>query len=266
MAAELRQALTRLPAGPGAVLAGRYLSTDQARCDVENRLFTNLGASSFPRGLAAIRFERGTGSLPPSPSPVASVAGHRYYYSYRPGGVWRSWECAETIARWRRVTRRAADDGSCRPVWLAMKMAAASGQVEVLVPELAPDAEFGVRVVIHATPRGPRNAAAVSETVIDGVIAAFHAGLGRGPAAADAAAALAPRLPTVARPELEDLVAGSLPGPLFASPALVVRGNYMQISPCDERCQAGEVVICPDADGPYPQISGVLYALRPAPG
>ncbi|MGA9606161.1 MAG: hypothetical protein WBR21_03930 [Rouxiella badensis] len=217
MAAELRQALTRLPAGPGAVLAGRYLSTDQARCDVENRLFTNLGASSFPRGLAAIRFERGTGSLPPSPSPVASVAGHRYYYSYRPGGVWRSWECAETIARWRRVTRRAADDGSCRPVWLAMKMAAASGQVEVLVPELAPDAEFGVRVVIHATPRGPRNAAAVSETV-------------------------------------------------FASPALVVRGNYVQISPCDERCQAGEVVICPDADGPYPQISGVLYALRPAPG
>jgi hypothetical protein len=82
----------------------------------------------------------------------------------------------------------------------------------------------------------------------------------------DAAAVLAPRLPTVARPELEDFVAGPVPGPLFASPALVVRGNYVQISPCDERCQAGEVIICPDADGPYPQISGGLYALRPAPG
>jgi hypothetical protein len=68
MAAELRQALSRLPAASGAVLAGRYLSTDQARCDVENRLFTNLGAPSFPKGLAAIRFERGTGLLPPPPS------------------------------------------------------------------------------------------------------------------------------------------------------------------------------------------------------
>lgn len=30
-----------------------------------------------------------------------------------------------------RVTRRVADDGSCRPVWLAMKLAAAAGQIEV---------------------------------------------------------------------------------------------------------------------------------------
>jgi hypothetical protein len=167
------------------------------------------------------------------------------------------------VARWRRVTRRAPDDGSCRLVWLAMKMAVAAGQVEVLALELAPDVEFGVRVVIHATPRGPRNAAAVSETVIDGVIAAFHAGLGR--AAADVAADLASRFPAMAKSELEELVTGSLPGPLFPSPAFVVRGNYVQISPCDERCQAGEVIICPDADGPYPQISGELYALRPAP-
>ena len=64
MAAELRQAIGRLPPAPVAVLAGRYLSTDRSRCDVENRLFTNVGASSFPRGLAAIRFERGTGPLP----------------------------------------------------------------------------------------------------------------------------------------------------------------------------------------------------------
>jgi hypothetical protein len=55
MAAELRQALSRLPTAPGAVLAGRYLSTDHALCDVENRLFTNPGTSSFPKGLASIR-------------------------------------------------------------------------------------------------------------------------------------------------------------------------------------------------------------------
>ena len=68
MAAELRQAIGALSPAPAAVLAGRYLSTDRSRCDVENRLFTNVGASTFPRGLAAIRFERGTGPLPPPPA------------------------------------------------------------------------------------------------------------------------------------------------------------------------------------------------------
>jgi len=265
MAAELRQAFGRLPAAPGAMLAGGYLSTDQARCDVENRLFTNLGASSFPRNLTGIRFERGTGPPPPPPVPVARVAGHLYYYSYRLAGVWRWWEPATLLARWHRVTRHAADDGSCRPVWLAMKMAAAAGQVEVFTPPLAATAEFGVRVVIHATSRGPRQAAAVSETVVDGIIAAFHAGLGHGDAAAAVAAALAPRLGGMTVPAVEAFAAGSVPGPLFTSPAFVVKGTYVQINPCDERCQAGEVAIYPDADGPHPQISGELFALRHIP-
>jgi hypothetical protein len=265
MATELREELSRLPAGPGAVLAGRYLSTDQARCDVENRLFTNPGAAGFPKGLAAIRFERGAGPLPLPPVPVARITGHLHYYGYRLGGAWRSWEPARLLARWQRVTRRAADDGSCRPVWLAMKAAAATGQVEVLTPGLPVSAEFGVRVVIHATSRGPRQAAAVSETVVDDIIAAFHAGLGHGPAASAAAAALASRLPGMTVPELEAFVAGSVPGPLFPSPAFVVKGTYVQISPCDDRCQVGEVAIQADADGQYPQISGELFAVRPIP-
>jgi hypothetical protein len=65
------------------VLAGRYLSTDDARGDVENRLFTNPGTASFPEGLAAIRFERGVGPLPPPPVPVVRIAGHLHYYGYR---------------------------------------------------------------------------------------------------------------------------------------------------------------------------------------
>ncbi len=48
------------------VLAGEYLSTDPSRCDVENRLFTNPGASCFPKGVTAIRFERG---MDPPPDP-----------------------------------------------------------------------------------------------------------------------------------------------------------------------------------------------------
>lgn len=262
MAAELRQELARLPAAPGAVLAGRYQSTDPARCDVENRLFTNPGAASFPKGLTAVRFERGTGPLPAPPAAVAQVAGHLYYYGYRLGGAWRSWERAAPLARWQRVTRRAAGDGSCRPVWLAMKTAAAAGRVEVLAPTLPASAEFGVRIVIHATSRGPRQAAAVSETVVDGVIAAFHAGLGHGPVTSAAAAVLAPRLPAMTEPELEALVTGSELGPLFSAPAFIVKGDYVQISPCDDQCQAGEVTIRPDAEGQYPQISGELFTLR----
>jgi hypothetical protein len=264
MAADLRQALAGLPITPGTVLAGTYASTDPARCDVENRLFTNLGGASFPKSLAGIRFERDTSLPSPAPVPVARAEGHLYYYRYRLGGAWQSWEPAAPLARWHRVTRRLPDDGSCRPVWLAMKLAAAEGQVEVLAPSLDDTTAFGLRAVIHATSRGPRQAAVISETVIDGIIAAFHAGVGGGPAAAAAAAALSPRLPGMTATEVEALIAGSVPGPLFTSPALTVRGTYVQISPCDERCHADEVTIRPDAHGPHPQISGELFTLRQA--
>lgn len=80
------------------------------------------------------------------------------------------------------------------------------------------------------------------------------------------AAAVAPRLAGVAESEIEALAAGSVPGPLFTSPAFVVKGSYVQVSPCDERCQVGEVVIRPDAEGQHVQISGELFAIRAAAG
>jgi hypothetical protein len=52
--------------------------------------------------------------------------------------------------------------------------------------------------------------------------------------------------------EVEALAAGSVPGPLFAPPALHATSDYVQISPYDDRCQAGEVIIKPDAHGPFP--------------
>jgi hypothetical protein len=220
MAADLRKALTGAPCLARAVLAGRYMSTDQALCDAENRLFTNLGAAGFPAGLAGIRFERGAGVPPPAPVPIARSAGDLHYYRYRLGGAWESWAPAGVLARWRRVPRTVADDGSCRPVWLAMKLAAAAGQVEVLASGFPGTAPFGVKAVVHATARGPRRPAAISEALIDGIIAAFHAGLGHGPSAAAAAAALAPRLPGMTAAEVE---AWSVPGPLFAPPALQVK-------------------------------------------
>jgi hypothetical protein len=147
---------------------------------------------------------------------------------------------------------------------LAMKLAAAGGQVETLAPPADPRAPFGIRVVLHATKRGPRHPPSVSETVIDGIIAAFHAGLGHGPATTAVAAAPAPRLPGMTAPAVEALAAGSLPGPLFTSHALTAKGTCVQINPCDQHRRTGEVIIHQDADGPYPQISGELFALRSA--
>jgi hypothetical protein len=103
------------------------------------------------------------------------VDGHLYYLRYRAGGTWQWWEPAQVVARWQRVPRRLADDGRARPVWLAMKQAAAAGRIDVFGPVLEDTVPFGLRVVVHATARGPRSAPAISEMLIDGTIAAFHA-------------------------------------------------------------------------------------------
>ena len=143
----------------------------------------------------------------------------------------------------------------------AVEKAAAARQVEVL--GLAPDdaMPFGVQIIVHATARGPRRAVAISESLVDGIIAAFHAGASAVGAAA-AAAALAPRLPGMKETEIAALAAMGSPGPICATSPFVIKGSYVQISPCDERCHAGQVTIKPDAEGQFPQISGELFTLR----
>jgi len=153
MARQLRAALSELALSPAETLTGVYLSTDASLCDAENRLFTNP-AESIPRGVTAIRFERGAGLPPTAPMPISTVEDHIYYYRYRPGGTWESWEPAELLARWHRVPRLLPDDGSCRPVWLAMKTAAAAGQIETFGAAVQPGAPFGLRIVVHATSQG----------------------------------------------------------------------------------------------------------------
>ena len=258
MAAELKAALSDLAIAPGETLAGAYLSTDESPCDTENRLFTNPGTSSFPRNVAAIRWERGVGPPPPSPAPIESVAGHVYYYRYRIDAEFEWWEPANTLARWTRVPRQLAHDGSARPMWLAMKRAAAAGAVERTGAAHDARAPFGIRVVVHATAHGPRSAPAISEALIDGVIAAFH---GSAPNVAAVAAALAPRMPSVAQSEIEMLVAADAPTPIFVSSPFVVAGSFVQISPHDERCFAGEVSIRRDSAGPVVETSGEIVTL-----
>lgn len=258
MALQLRAALSELAITRGETLSGLYLSTDASPSDTENRLFVNP-AEAIPKGITSIRFERGAIQPPPPPVPISTVEGHVYYYRYRPGGVWEWWEPTELLARWRRVPRLLPDDGSCRPIWLAMKTAAASGQIETFTSAVQDHAPFGLRIVVHATSQGPRSATVVSENVIDGTVAAFHAGAA---SPAPIASALASRMPTFSAGDLEKLVAANSPCPLFSTAPFIVKGTYVQISPCDERCYAGDVEIRPDARGRRVELSGELFALR----
>ena len=83
MAADLRQALARLDARPGAVLAGMYASADQPRCDVENRLLTNLGQRASRRAWPVSGSSAASVCPAPAPVPVARAHGHLYYYRYQ---------------------------------------------------------------------------------------------------------------------------------------------------------------------------------------
>jgi hypothetical protein len=259
MAADLKAALAQLAIAPGEPLAGVYMSSDKARCDVENRLFTNPGTSNFPRGLTTIRFERGIGPPPELQEPITYVNGHLYYYRYCAGGAWESWEPGDVLARWRRVPRCLAEDGSARPAWLTIKHAAATGQIDVAPVTIDDTTPFGIRVVLHATARGPRSALAISENLVDGIVAAFHA---PPTDSATVAAALGRRIMSASLRELEGLVAHEC-GPFFATSPFVIHGPYVQISPCDERCHAGEIQIRPDGRSRLGEISGELFTVRP---
>jgi len=260
MAVEVQTALAELAILPGESLAGVYLSTDDSLCDAENRLFTNP-REAIPRRVTSITFERGWASPPQPPVPVSSVKGHVYYYRYRPGGAWEWWEPDQTLARWHRVPRVLPDDESGRPYWLAMKLAAAAGQVETFGLTLDDTAPFGLRLVVHARAWGPRSAPAICEMLIDGTVAVFHAGAGN---AAVVAAALAPRMAGMALGDIEALVAMNSPGPFFGTSPFVVTGRRVQINPSDERCYAGQVTIRPDAQSQSVEISGELFTLRRA--
>ena len=139
-----------------------------------------------------------------------------------------------------------------------MRDANAAGHVTAIEHRRADDATFGLRLTVHATNRGPRDAIRYSEKLVDGVIAAFH-----NDRRSDA-------LVATLTPKLRGVTAGALgqvleqpAGPLFSLPAIRTKGGYVQISPDDERCIVGEVTITRDSLGPWPELSGELFTVRP---
>jgi len=254
---ELKQALARLPLADGQPFCGFYDSTDGRVADAENSLFTNL-LESMPAAVKAMRFDQGRGEVPAPPVPIDLIGGHLHYYRYSVGDRWCAWEPGEVVARWHRVPRRLPDDGSARPVWFALREALVAGVVQSPLGHLEPKGQFGLRLTVHATKMGPRNAISYSERLVDGTIAAFH----NDRCFPELLELLTPKFPAVTEDELRRAL--DWPGvPLFDTPAILARPGFVQISPADERCRAGELTITPDSASRWPELSGEIFAVRP---
>jgi hypothetical protein len=72
----------------------------------------------------------------------------------------------------------------------------------------------------------------ISETLVDGVIAAFHGPTSNPRVVANA---LARKLAGTSRDQLARLLSLHWPGNLFPSSPFNVTPTYVQVSPCDER-------------------------------
>jgi hypothetical protein len=255
--AELKEALSQLEMPAHVAFTGFYDSTDPRIADTENSLFTNL-LESMPRGVTFLRFEQGAAGPPTPPVPIYQIGGHLHYYRYTVGGQWTTWEPAETLSRWDRVPRRLPDDLSARPVWFALRHANADKPFWISTAGLAQGTQFGLRLVVHATKRGPRNAISYSERLVDGSIAAFH----NDRYSAALLSTLAPKFPFATEDELRRALDHPV-GPLFETPAILTKQGFVQISPADERCRIGELTIRYDSTSPWPELSGELFTIRP---
>jgi len=111
---------------------------------------------------------------------------------------------------------------------------------------------------LRASRFGPRSAVACSEELIDGTIAAFHDDR----ASDHALSKLAPGFARVAPNELRRALDNPA-GPLFLTPAIKITAGGVQISSDDERCRLGELTIRQDAAGPWSELSGELFSIRP---
>ena len=255
---HLKAALGQQQFAAGVPILGHYWTSDPRVADTENSLFTNV-LECMPAGVMSLRFERGSEAPPTPPESVDLVGGHLHYYRYQVNGSWAVWEPDEVVARWQRLPRRLTDDGSARPVWFALREGSADNRIAFTETELGDHTNFGLRLTVHASTFGPRNAITYSERLIDGTIAAFHHDV----CTDGVLAALLPKFPKVSDEMLRRALDHPA-GPLFDSAAIQVKGGFVQISPADERCIVGELAIRQDSTAKWPELSGELFTIRPA--
>jgi hypothetical protein len=255
---ELKLALASMQMDPDEALSGVYCASEPSRCDVENRLFTNPGTSTFSPGTTSIRWERGR-EMPRPPAGLAEAA-CVHYYRYQPAKHFQLWQRDQVLVRWSEAVRPLAHDGSARPMWCALREAVLAGKVEQLGPPLLESQRYGLRIEVRAPRNGPRSAPAVSEALVDGALSALHTGASAEDVAS-VAEALGPKFPHLERGRILELLAVR-PMPLTGSPFKVSAAG-VQFSPADEFCDAGEVTIFRDPRCKVVETSGELFTLAP---
>jgi hypothetical protein len=145
-------------------------------------------------------------------------------------------------------------------MWLSLRQAVFDERL-VLPADPVPDGtRFGLSLLVRAPPRGPRSAPALSEALVDGVLCALHAG-----ATADDADKVADRLTgklgSTPREHLSALARER--SVVFSGSPFQLSASRVQLSPCDDLCDAGEVTIQPDPSVSVVLVSGRVTTLKP---
>jgi hypothetical protein len=230
--AELRERLRRLTCRPDEVLQARFYGPKPSGADVENLLLYNVddGGGCFAGAARGVRLELSPRPMPRASRPVA--------YLYQPApraGSLSLWNETGPLAEWPPV--EVAAPAGWAPVWFALRSAAVSA------PHPPPYGDdFAVFVRIRPPAGEGAAAARLVKPLLDGAVAALqaHGDAATLPAVAQRLAAALGRAPAA----VEALLAGTEHAALGVVPRLVhLRGEGIQVSPADDRCVAGEVLV-----------------------
>jgi hypothetical protein len=229
---ELRERLRRLAAREDEILHAAFFGTPPHGADVENLVLYNIDDSGrcFVGAARGVRFE-----LSPRPLPRAARAAA---YVYRPvprQSSWSLWKEQEVIATWEATD--IAGSGDRLGVWHAFRSSRPGG-TEVH------NGAFAVSVSVRPPSPAAASVPRLVKPFVDGVVAALQAH-----ADTTTLKEVSQRIASeTGRPvdEIARLLADADGAALGTVRRLVhLRGTTVQLSPADDRCVGGELLIEP---------------------
>ena len=254
----LIQAIHHLSVAPGDALHAVYASAIVGNWDAENILFYNVGSGPFgkltQRGLS---FERAYVAPPTAPGALHPFRHYHRYWMSSHGDRFQYWDKAETAARFEaEAITNNAELSNASSVWLRVKR----GDTKILHNSAMLDQDFGISITIRKPRDSKLSLASVVKTVLDGVIAAFHAH--NGAKLDDVSERLGAKLDITPTDAMYLLLDNRLN--LFGTRNLVwPYKNGIQWNPADDRCVAAELLIDDTATESGWELSGELFAVRP---
>jgi len=228
---SIRQATRTMSCGSDELLEGVYTSQDRGLCDTENVLFYNVGTSYFSRLCGSgLRFKRSFSSPPRAPHDLQGIPLH--HVSYRTGPIDEPFvPQRRTIAK----CRAELTSLGLAEVWLAVSR----GEVAIASSDREPRA-FGVSLSLKTPDRRPPNAAAVTKSLLDGLLCAFH--VHDGSMLEEVTRRIAERL-GVDEDEVARYLMRADRAILGRRPLVHRRGSSVQWNPADDLCVAAEVLV-----------------------